>query len=187
MESHYMSSHVQQRVSDTIAFSPTMSLISWSIVGKWHCIFSLQNGLITIYIPTPIQQDVSNSAFFANTLITCHSMTNREWVTLDFFFAMQSHYTPHDQLVGSKWHWFFLCHAVIITFILSHNCNRLWVALILSSQSVTLIILHLWPTVSEWHCIFSLHAIILQIASKWCCFLLIISHQYNQCMKTECK
>ena len=74
---NHVASYDQQIVSDTASFlcqgachlSHQSCLIPWPTGGEWHCLFLCH----------------------AVSWIMSHPMTNREWVTLLYFFARQSH------------------------------------------------------------------------------------------------
>ena len=85
-------------------------------------------------------------------------MTNRQWVTLSYFFARQTHHiSSHDQQAVSDTSVSFLCLAV--SSIVSHPMtNREWVTLVyhfFARQSHKSYLIP-WPTVCEWHCCISL-------------------------------
>ena len=135
MQSHCISSHDQQDVSDTgfvfLYHAVSLYFISWPIGSEWHWIcFSLPCSLIAF-----------------------HPMTNREWVTLDwFFFTMQSHcISSHDQQdVSDTAFVFFTMQSHCIS---SHDQQDVSdTAFVVLYHAVSLHFIP-WPTESEWHCI----------------------------------
>ena len=101
IQSHCMSSHDQQYVSDTafdfLYHAVSLHFIPWPTGSEWHCIcFSLPCSLIAF-----------------------HPMTKRMWVTLHlFFFTMQTHcISSHDQQPVSDTGFVSLYHAVSLHFI----------------------------------------------------------------------
>ena len=157
--------------------------IPWPTVCEWHYLISLPGSLIN-RVSSHDEQYVSDTVWFlcqAVSSIMFHSMTKREWVTLLYFFARQSHQSCFISWpTGSEWHCFislpgslishvlfhdqqhvsdtasFLCQAV--SWIMSHSMtNREWVTLLhfFARQSHELCLIP-WPTGSEWHCFTSL-------------------------------
>ena len=92
IQSHHISSHDQQQVSDTdIYFCHSVSshLIPWPTASEWHW-----------------------HLFLSFSLITSHPMTNSLWVTLTFISAIQSHHiSSHDQQEVSDTDIYF-CHSI---------------------------------------------------------------------------
>ena len=174
IQSHCISSHDQQYVSDTsfgfLYHAVSFHFIPRPIGSEWHCICS--------YLPC--------------SLIAFHLMTNRMWVTLHlFFFTMQSHsISSHDQQGVSDAAFFFLYHAISLHYIpwptgsewlsivfIYHVAfhptnNRLWVTPHFILYHVDFI---WWPTGCEqhWIILFTMqcHCINLLTASEWLCIL----------------
>ena len=151
---NHVSSYDQQKVSDTLVYffarqshqrccihhynqqfvSDTglclarqfnqLCLMIWPTVCEWYWFISMPGSLI-------------------------NPMTNREWVTLVYFFARQCLSSYDQQTVSDTG--LFLCKAV--SSIMSHDMtNRMWVTLVYfsaweSHQSCLI----LWLTDSEWH------------------------------------
>ena len=137
--------NLEQYVSGTALFparqshdSHQLCLIPQPIGCEWHCFISLSESLIWI-MSDPI--------------------TNRQWVTLLYFFARQPshHYWSHDQQGVSDNH-LFICQAV--SSIVSHcpMTNSQWVILLcfFTRQSHKSYLGIPLPTDSEWHCFISL-------------------------------
>ena len=74
-------------------------------------------------------------------------MTNREWVTLLYFFAIQSHQMSHPWPTGGKWHYFISLPGCSI------NPGSEWHCIICLLGSL---IFSPWSTGSKWHCFISL-------------------------------
>ena len=121
-QSHHISSHDQQQVSDTpscflqgnlTTFHPMTNskwvtlppfffqaisshFIPWPTASEWHSI--LCSARQSHHISSHDQQQVSDtpSFFLQGNLITFHPMTNSLWVTLPSFFckAISSHFIP---------------------------------------------------------------------------------------------
>ena len=85
-----------------LAVSHQSSLIPWPTGSEWHCLISLPVSLIN-NVSSHDKQRVSDTALFlcqAVSSIMFHLMTNRQWVTLLYFFTRQSHInhiSSHDQ------------------------------------------------------------------------------------------
>ena len=148
MQSHHISPHDQQGVSDTNIYAIPCSLITshltpWPTGCEWHWHLFMPCSLITqqhvsdtdIYLchavsshltPWPTGCEWHWHLFMPCSLITSHPMTNSEWVTLTFIYAMQSHHiSPHDQQLVSDTD-IYLCHAVSSHLTMT---NSLWVTL----------------------------------------------------------
>ena len=98
------------------------------------------------------QQNVSDTALLlckAVSSIISHPMTNREWVTLFYFFARQSHQLSHP-MTNSEWVsllYFFATHAV--SSIMSHPMtNSQWVTLLYFFAMQPLMTNSMWVTIS---------------------------------------
>ncbi len=166
IESHCISSHDQQAVSDTAFFF--FMLITWPTVCEWHCIFffTTQSHYISSHVQTGSvwsfvffftiqshcissydQQIVSDtSPPLSHSLIAFHPVANRKWVTA-FFFTMQ----PHS-VTNSVW---VILHLLFLTTISSHGQHTI------HSMSVMLFLSLLgciskpdaqWSTGSKWSC-----------------------------------
>ena len=157
--------------------------ITWLTESEWHCIICLPGSLIN-HVSSHGQQFVSDTALFvcqAVSSIMFHPMTNRQWVTLLYVFARQSHqscFIPWPTVC--EWHCFISLPGALINHASSHDqqdvsdtgvfvcqavssimfhpmTNRQWVILLYlfarcSHQSCFLP----WPIVCEWQCIVSM-------------------------------
>ena len=205
---NHVSSHDLQPVSDTALFlcqavssimfhnsmwvtllyffarqSHQSYFIPWPTECEWHCFISLTGSLIN-HVSSHDQQYVSVTALFLCQTVSSimfHPMTNREWVTLLYFFPRQLHqscFIPWP--TGSEWHCFISLPGCLINHVSSHDqqgvsnnawflyqavssimfhpmTNSMWVTLLYffarqSHQSCFIP----WPTGSEWHCFISL-------------------------------
>ena len=99
-------------------------LIPWPTGSEWHCFISLPGSLIN-YDSFHDQQYVSDTALFlcqAVSSIMTHPMTNREWVTLLYFFARQSHQSwliPWPTVC--EWHCCISLQGSLINHVSSHD------------------------------------------------------------------
>ena len=173
-QSHHISSHDQQLVSDTPLFSARqfhpISFHDQQLVSELPPPFSARQ---SHHISSHDQQGVCDTPLFLlGNLITFHPMTNSEWVTLPLLFcqAISSYFIPWS--TGSEWHFPlfparqshhipshgkqqvseippFFVPGNLITFHLM--TNSLWVTLPHSfCQAISLHSIP-WPTGSEWH------------------------------------
>ena len=116
---HCISSHDQQGVSDT-AFVP-LNAVSFNFIpqpteSEWHWIFS--SHIVTLHLIFGLAESGWHCILFSPySYIAFHPMTNRKWVTLNYFFVtMQSHSVT--QLVRE----IFLKYHLIT----SHNVANTW-------------------------------------------------------------
>ena len=132
-------------------------LITWPTVCEWHFFISLQGSLIN-HVSSHDQQDVSDTATFRCQVVSS-IMSHREWVTLLYFYASQSH-----QLCLIPWptaselHCFISLPGSLISCVtcVSHlMTNRRWVTALFARQSHQSCLIP-WPTASECHYFISL-------------------------------
>ena len=171
MQSHHISPHDQQRVSDTNIYAMPSHLTPWPTACEWH--WHLCHAMQSHHISPHDQQDVSDTdiclyhavsshltpwptacewhwhLFIPCSLITSHPMTNSLWVTLTPIYAMQSHHTsPNDQQRVSDTN----IYAMPCSLITSHPmANRLWVTLTFMPCHAVSSHLIPRPTGCEWH------------------------------------
>ena len=83
---NHVSSHDQQAVSELLFLHQVVSsIIPWPTASKWCCLISLSSSLIILAWPTVGESQWQYS--FTGSFIMSHPMTNREWVTLVYFFS----------------------------------------------------------------------------------------------------
>ena len=94
---NHVSSHDQQRVSDTLFLCQAVSsIMSHPMTNRlWvTLLYFFVPGSLINHVTSHDQQEVSDTALFLCqevSSILSHPMTNSEWVTLLYFFARQSH------------------------------------------------------------------------------------------------
>ena len=131
-------------------YSHQSCLIPWPTASEWCCFISLPGTLIS-YVLYHDEQLVSDTALFLcqklSSIMSC-PMTNREWVTLLYFFARHCHQScliPWPTGSECQWHcfiarhshpmtnseWVTLLYCQVLSSIMSHSMtNRLWVTLL---------------------------------------------------------
>ena len=148
-------------------------LISWLTGSECHWFISLPGSCIN-HVSSGNQQYVSNTAWFlchAVSSTMSHPMTNREWVTLLYFLARQSH---QSCLI---W-WPTVCEWLYFFAMQSH-------------QSCLIP----WPTGSEWCCFISLPGspishmthISSYDHSQWVTLLFFFAQYFTIPWPTDCK
>ena len=119
--------------------------LPWPTVCEWHCFISLPGSLIN-HVSSHDQQPVSDTTLFlcqAVSSIMFHPMTNREWVTLLYFFARQSHqscFIPWPTVC--EWHCFISLPGSLINHVSSHDQQPVSDTTLFLCQAVSSIMFH---------------------------------------------
>ena len=128
-----ISSCDQQEVSAGALFLwqvvSSIILITWPIVCEWHLFKSLSGSLINLNVSSCDQQRVSDTALFLYQVVSW-IMSNREWVTLLYLSARQSHESclipcPTE----SEWHCFISLPGTLTDYHVLSMTNSWWVIL----------------------------------------------------------
>ena len=142
-------SHDHQAVSKSALFLcqvvSSILLIPWLTVCEWHCFISLPGSLIN-HLSSHDQQRVSETPSFicqvVLSIMFC-PMTNRQWVTLLYFFAGQSHQLCFILWpTGSEWHCFTSLPGSLINHVSSHDQQLVSDTPAFICQAVSSIMLH---------------------------------------------
>ena len=104
-------------------------LITWPTVCEWHLFDSLSGSLINLNVSSHDQQRVSDTALFLYQVVSW-IMSNREWVTLLYLSAKQSHESclipcPTE----SEWHCFISLPGSLTDYHVLSMTNSWWVIL----------------------------------------------------------
>ena len=149
---------------------------SWQTACEWQCFISLPGSLINNisshnqqivseqhyshqwHVLSHDQKDVSDTALLSSVM-SYPTTTNREWATLLYFFARQSHQSCLISLwpIGSKSHYFISLQSHLINHVSSHNQQLVSHTVHFARHSSSLLpCLISWPTGCEWQCCISL-------------------------------
>ena len=137
---YHISSHDKQGVSDIVLYLP---------------------GSLINHVSSHDQQAVSDTTLYLCQVVSSimsHPMTNRQWVTLLYFFARQSHqWCPISWPTVSEWHFFISLLGNLINHVSLHDQQAVSdTALLFARWQSHQLCLIPWPTGSEWHCFISL-------------------------------
>ena len=188
MQSHFISSHDQQDVSNTalvfLDYAVSLHFIPWPTACEWHYFcFSWPSSHI-VFDPMTNSMWVTCICFsWPCSLIAFHPMTNREWVTLHLF----SWPCAFHPMTNSQWVTLvFLDHAVSLHCIpWSTACE--WYCSCVSWPCTVSLHFILWSTGCEWHWICfsrlcSLIAFHLMTNSQWVTLHLIFLTIQSYCI-----